>query len=589
MRFTVLALDYDGTIARDGKLHPEVRRAVGEVRATGVTVVLVTGRMLSDLRKLVGDLRFVDAIVAENGAVVAYPDSGQSFVLGEPVSRDLMNEIRARAVPIETGESVIEADASHAAQILAAIQKLELPQILAFNRGRLMVLPSGVNKASGLREVMRTLRLSPHNAIAIGDAENDHDLLEICELGVAVAWGSEALKQRADEILPGSGPEAVASFIREFVKQPRLAPARVGRRRVLLGEDSTGEPVSLAIRGRNVLVVGDPKSGKSWVAGLLCEQLILQRYSICVIDPEGDYAGLEALPGVVVLGGRLNGPTPRELRTALRYPDVNVILDLSQMPHAAKWAYIRGLLPGLSELRSELGVPHRIVLDEAHYVLNDAGAVDLIDSHLAGYTLVTYQPSRLHPQILAASEAIIVTRLTDSRERDALAPTCPGSEACKTALADLELGQAAILPQVEEAHGVLCRIQLAPRLTPHIRHQHKYFDIPVAGDRAFIFSRNGRPNGLRACNLREFIAGVALTSVKDIGSHLQRGDFSRWIAQVFGDDVLAKELQAIEEQWRIGLTADVNGAIISAVEKRYKLPEDALLLPLEKPNLTKSA
>ncbi|HYN06756.1 MAG TPA: ATP-binding protein [Vicinamibacterales bacterium] len=135
----------------------------------------------------------------------------------------------------------------------------------------------------------------------------------------------------------------------------------MGRRHVALGQDRTGQPVSLAVRGRNVLIVGDPKSGKSWVAGLLCEQLILQRYSTCVVDPEGDYSGLEALPGVVVLGGSADGPSPRELRVALRYPDVNVVLDLSRMRHAKKWTYIRALLPALADLRRRTGVPHRIL------------------------------------------------------------------------------------------------------------------------------------------------------------------------------------------------------------------------------------
>ena len=78
-----------------------------------------------------------------------------------------------------------------------------------------------------------------------------------------------------------------------------------------------------------MLVTGDAKSGKSWVAGLLCEQLILHGYCVCVIDPEGDYSSLEGLPGVTVLGREDPPPTPRELLRALRYPDRSVIVDLS--------------------------------------------------------------------------------------------------------------------------------------------------------------------------------------------------------------------------------------------------------------------
>jgi hypothetical protein len=171
VRFSVLALDYDGTIATDGVLDPEVRHAIADVRAHGTTVVIVTGRILDDLRRFAGDLRFVDAVVAENGA---------------------------------------------------------------------------------------------------------------CHL--------------------------------------------VSRER------------------------GDRR--------------------------EGDYSGLETLPGLVVLGGSADGPSPRELRVALRYPDVNVVLYLSRMRHAKKWSYIRALLPALAELRRRTCVPHSILLDEAHYFLHEAASLN---------------------------------------------------------------------------------------------------------------------------------------------------------------------------------------------------------------------
>jgi hydroxymethylpyrimidine pyrophosphatase-like HAD family hydrolase len=571
VRFSVLALDYDGTIATDGALDPEVRHAIADVRARGITVILVTGRILDDLRRLVGDLRFVDAVVAENGAIITFPESGRSSALASPVPVALVDALRAQRVPIAVGQSVIDADASSAATILAAVQALELPQVLIFNRGRLMVLPTGVNKAMGLREALRTLRLSPHNTIAIGDAENDHDLLDACELGVAVAWGSAPLKARADEILEGTGPSDVARYIRQAAEHSRLPLERVGRRHVLLGQDTKKQPVSLAVRGRNVLIVGDPKSGKSWVAGLLCEQLILHRYSTCVVDPEGDYSGLETLPGVVVLGGSADGPSPRELRAALRYPDVNVVLDLSRLRHAKKWSYIRALLPGLADLRRRTGVPHRILLDEAHYFLHEADVSRILDLELAGYTLVTYQPSRLHPDVLAASEAIVTTRLTDEREVEALMHTCQWPEGCSDMIRRLEIGQAALLPTGPHAGTDITVVQLAPRLTSHVRHREKYLDVPVSRERAFVFSNDEQSVYPRAASLREFAVAIASRPASSIDVFLRRGDFSRWVADVFGDNALASELRGIEDQFRLGRSSDVTDAIVHAIETRYEL------------------
>jgi len=569
MRFVVLALDYDGTIAVNGVLDPEVRRAIVEARAGGIVVVLVTGRILNDLRDLIGDLRLVDAVVAENGAVIAFPATGRTTHLAPPAPPALVEALRAADVNIDVGVSVIEADATAAPIALAAIRTLEVPQVLVFNRSRMMLLPLGVNKATGLREVMRTLRLSTHNAVAIGDAENDHDLLEACELGIAVAWGSPALKAAADQVLEGTGPPAVAAAIRELVAEPRIAPTRVGRRVVTLGLDRGNRPVSLAVRGRNVLVVGDPKSGKSWVAGLLCEQHILHRYGTCVIDPEGDYIGLEMLPGVVVIGGAPNGPTPRELRTALRYPDVNLVLNLSRMAHAQKLSYIHALLPMLAEHRRRTGTPHRIVLDEAHYFLHDPDVHRVLDLELAGYTLVTYQPSRLHPDVLVGAEAIVATRVTDGRELDMLAASRGWSQSCREAIAALELGQAALIATETTSCGFIAPITLAQRLTPHVRHRDKYLDVPVAVERSFVFNA-AEHSTVRASTLREFVEALASQPTSQVNGHLTRGDFSRWFREVFGDPALASAVQEIEEQFRLRRVVDAADAVIHAVSSRYQ-------------------
>jgi len=348
MRFSVLALDYDGTIAHEGGLDPEVRQAIREVRAHGMSVVLVTGRILDNLRQVMGDLRLVDAVVAENGAVITFPASGRSVVLARPASEPVLQELRRRGIETRAGACVIETAAHAAHDVLDVVRQLELPLVLLFNRGRLMVLPQAVSKATGLREALAVLRLSTHNAIGIGDAENDHELLDVCEIGVAVAWGSAALAQRADAVIAGAGPPAVAAYIRRVARSQRLPAVRAPRQRLLLGVDTDdARPIELAVMARNVLVAGDPRSGKSWVAGLLCEQLILARYCVCVIDPEGDYRTLDALPGVRTLGGLSTPPSPAEVVHALRYPDVSVLIDLSMVPHAEKVAYLDAVLPAL--------------------------------------------------------------------------------------------------------------------------------------------------------------------------------------------------------------------------------------------------
>jgi len=159
--------------------------------------------------------------------------------------------------------------------------------------------------------MLTTLRLSARNTVAIGDAENDHELLRLAEVGYAVEWGAASLRAAADLIVKGSGPAAVAPVIRALSETRSLPLTPRPRRRLQFGYTPDGEEFSLAVRGRNILVAGDAKSGKSWAAGLLCEQLILHGYSVCMIDPEGDYRSLEALPGVAAIGGESISEMPQ--------------------------------------------------------------------------------------------------------------------------------------------------------------------------------------------------------------------------------------------------------------------------------------
>jgi hypothetical protein len=407
-----------------------------------------------------------------------------------------------------------------------------------------------------------------HNALAIGDAENDHGLLTVCEIGAAVAWGSEALKRAADEVVPGEGPAAVAAYVRNVLSLPRIPPERLGRRLVRLGTLRTGAPLDLAIRGRNVLVGGDPKSGKSWIAGLLCEQLILKRYSVCILDPEGDYACLEALPGVIVQQMNGNEVSFVELERVLAHPDLSIVVDLSGAPREDKPALVRRLLEALNRSRRATGLPHRVVVDEAHYFLNRLDDPMLFDRELGGYLLVTYRISDLSPDVLTASEAVIVTRVVDQRQALALLALAPGAGTPSewlAMLAGLLIDEAVLLPGPRQSGDSVTRSRVAARLTDHVRHRAKYADVPVRREQEFVFTREGRPTGSRARTVRELLS--ALTTMPDdvVQGHLTRGDFRRWFEDVFGDGELGAAIPDSER----GDVSKVRDALMRVIAERY--------------------
>ena len=185
----------------------------------------MTGRILSELRRVAGGFHFVDAVVAENGGVVHFPDSGHVSVLAPPVPKPFIALLEQLGIPFQLGQSLTDADANDAVRLLAGIRELELPLVLIFNRGRVMVLSQGVSKATGLQIALDMLRVSPRNTLAVGDGENDHELLRLAEVGAAVEWGSAALQAAADVVISGSGPADVSRFVRRAVKHQATACA----------------------------------------------------------------------------------------------------------------------------------------------------------------------------------------------------------------------------------------------------------------------------------------------------------------------------------------------------------------------------
>ena len=86
MHFAVLALDYDGTIAIDGSVANSTARALRRIRESGRKLVLVTGRIISDLIVACDVLDLFDYVVAENGAVLYKPATREIIPLARSPS-----------------------------------------------------------------------------------------------------------------------------------------------------------------------------------------------------------------------------------------------------------------------------------------------------------------------------------------------------------------------------------------------------------------------------------------------------------------------------------------------------------------------
>src|SRR5262249_20716245 len=239
--------------------------------------------------------------------------------------------------------------------------------------------------------------------------------------------------------------------------------------------------------------------------------------------------------------------------------------------HRDKCEYMRMLLPMLVTLRRTTGLPHKIVLDEAHHFLHDADVSRLIALDLAGYIFVTYRISSLPATVREITDAVLlVTRETDPDESRTLLAMCrPANGVSASVFQDLGTMDAALLPGAEEAHGQVRRFRLAPRLTAHVRHRTKYLDMPVGESQAFVFTSNGRP-GPRARTLKEFIGFLASMPAERLDGHLRRHDFSRWIEDVFRDRALAGHLRKVETGVPTDNVRDAGDAIAQAIRARYE-------------------
>lgn len=564
MYLIAFATDYDGTLAHHGTVEAPTIDALERLRDSGRKTILVTGRELPDLKRVFDRLDLFDIVVAENGALLYFPETQEERSIASEPPAELVAALQARGVaPLSVGRGIVATWEPNEGVVLECIRELGLEWQIVFNKGAVMVLPPGVNKATGLAAALSELRLSPLNVAAIGDAENDHAFLTLSGCSIAVANALESVRKTADLVTRGDHGTGVIEAIDGILsEESRPVAAAASRRRIRLGED---DEAGLTVDGGGVLIAGSSGIGKSTLATAILEKLAAQGFQLCVLDPEGDYDELE---DAVVLGDAGNPPLTDEVIDFLKQPDaaplvVNMLgLELRDRP-----AFFRELVARIGDLRGQYARPHWLLIDEAHHLLprvSDLAAASL-PAALSATLYVTVHPDQMSPQALDGVRTVI-----------GVGPQAPDvlHSYCETLGIDMPP-----VPEGDARESVLVwqrdRDRVPRWLRPdrpkqgHKRHTRKYAEGELGEDRSFYFrGPDGRLN-LRAQNLILFLQLAEGVDDATWLFHLHRGDYARWFREAIKDDPLADEVEAMQDGQDAART---RAQMREIVERRYTAP-----------------
>jgi phosphoglycolate phosphatase (TIGR01487 family) len=568
MRYLALACDYDGTLASGGRVSEESIAALEYLRTSGRRIVLVTGRRLDDLKSVFPHLELFDRVVAENGAVAFDPRTHEERLLCEPPPSDFVEALREAGVdPLAVGRAIVATWSPHEAAVLDAIKSLGLELEVIFNKGAVMVLPTGVNKASGLEAVLEEMGLSAHNVVAVGDAENDHAMLRCCECAVAVANAIPKLKERADLVTQGTDGAGVVELVGKLADSDlaELEP-RLRRHEVTIGIVEDGSEVRLAPYGVNVLLAGTSGSGKSTLATSFLERLGAAGRQFCVIDPEGDYPKVD---GAVVLGDDDAVPRADAVLEVLAHADKSVVVNLLGLSIENRPPFFEALFPRLLELRTRTGRPHWVIVDETHHLLPSSWdpATLMLPQRVQGLLLITVHPDQVSRAVLSVVDLIVAIGKSP-QETLALFSRTVGQAAPPAEPEELEAGEA--IGWWRRTGSAPFWFRSLPPRSERRRHVRKYAEGELGPNKSFYFRGPEGKLNLRAQNLMLFVQLADGVDDETWTWHLTQGHYSGWFRTAIKDEALAAAVAEVEAA---GLPpAESRRRIRAAIEERYTAP-----------------
>jgi energy-coupling factor transporter ATP-binding protein EcfA2 len=434
-----------------------------------------------------------------------------------------------------------------------------------FNKGAVMVLPTGVNKATGLDEALHDLGLSRHNVVAVGDAENDHALLVRAELGVAVANALPALKRHADLVVTADHGAGVSQIIDRMLAND-LADIPPARHRIKVGK-AQGINVTIDPYETNILICGSSGSGKSTLTSAILERLCGHGYQYVILDPEGDYTSIET---AVVLGAPHRAPLVEEVIDVLRDSTRNAVVNMLGIAVDHRPEFFAKLLPALGELRMRTGRPHWLVVDEAHHLLPSTWEpVAELSLRPHGTLYVTVHPGSVAQPVIDTINTVLVVGENPDKTVKEFFKVASIKQAPHVPSEKLPTGQ---LLYWDTKTNLTCVVETEKPQGERTRHSRKYVEGNL-GSHSFVFRGPEGKLNLKASNLMLFLMLADGVDEDTWNFHLRPGEYSTWFRTYATDPELAAIAQQIETDTSLNAQAS-RARIRDEISKRYTLPAD---------------
>jgi hydroxymethylpyrimidine pyrophosphatase-like HAD family hydrolase/energy-coupling factor transporter ATP-binding protein EcfA2 len=563
MRYHILATDYDGTLATDERVPAEVIEALKSLKASGRKIIMVTGRELADLQRVFPEYSMFDYIVAENGALIFDPATLEERLLGDPPPEAFVQKLKELKVsPISVGRVIVATWEPHQATVLEAIKETGLEYQVIFNKGAVMILPPGINKAKGLHEALKVIGLSKHNTVAIGDAENDNAMLQSAECAVAVNNALPQVKATADWITAKSRGEGVSELIDELLKDDLASlDKNLSRHFMELGKCRDGSVFQISPHGQHMLFAGTSGSGKSTLTAAFVERMIEKQYQFCLVDPEGDYLDMA---GVVTIGDSSQPPIIGNVIQLLSQASQSVVVCILAVQLAERPTFFNQLLSEIVKLQHGTGHPHFMIIDEAHHLIPKEVPESFYNFQdgFTNFLAITTKPDLVnHDFLKRINTTITMGDLPGQTMAEFAALTNTEIKVKKDIF--IEKGEVLVWQKIlNDTVVVTCSIP------GHLlqRHKRKYATGDM-GYNSFYFRGPESKLNLKANNLHAFIQMGSGVDDETWLYHLKRNDYINWFRKSVKDEPLAEGAEKI-------ISKDLNAGksrheIFKLIQERY--------------------